>query len=170
MEFDKSDAKNPKVCARSSAIGVSLVAGNSSFRALSEINRAIRENRVDDYPSANRSLGMYPLEFGMGTSRWEWREHPPQVLNPFGTIGGGFIAIFVDELFSTAIGSLLEEGEWAVSAEMKLSYLRAMRPGAITGVARVVRRTRSLAFMEATVECEGQAAVLASSTWSISRS
>ena len=61
---------------------------------------------------------------------------------------GGYLALFVDEMFSTAIGSVLEEGEWAVTAEVKLSFLRALRPGAIEGFASVVRRTRSLAFLE----------------------
>lgn len=140
----------------------------ASLGPLEEINRAIRENRVDDYPRTNRSLGMYPLEFGKGTARWQWRDQPPQVLNPFGTIQGGFVGVFVDELFATAIGSVLEDGEWATTAEMKLSYLRALLPGAITGTARVVRRTRTVAFLDAEViGPNGEAAALASSTWAI---
>ena len=92
------------------------------------------------------------------------------MLNPFGTIQGGFIGVFVDELFSTAIGSMLEDGEWATTAEMKLSYLRALVPGAIHGRARVVRRTRTLAFLEAEViGANGEPATLASSTWAIQR-
>jgi uncharacterized protein (TIGR00369 family) len=142
----------------------------SPLRALSEINRIIRENRVADYATPSRALGMRPSEFGPGTSRWDWREHPAQVLNPFGTIGGGYIGIFVDEMFSTAIGSILEDGEFAVTAEIKLSYLRVLIPGAITGTARVLRRTRALAFIEASViSPAGEVAATASSTWSISR-
>jgi hypothetical protein len=38
--------------------------------ALVELNRLIRENRVAEYPSPNLALGMRPLEFGAGTSRW----------------------------------------------------------------------------------------------------
>ena len=142
----------------------------ASLGPLEEINRAIRENRVDDYPRTNRSLGMYPLEFGKGTARWQWRDQPPQVLNPFGTIQGGFVGVFVDELFSTAIGSVLEDGEWATTAEMKVSYLRALVPGAIHGTARVVRRTRTVAFLEAEVIVPGgDPAAMASSTWAIQR-
>jgi uncharacterized protein (TIGR00369 family) len=142
----------------------------SSLGPLREINRAIRENRIDDYQQTNRSLGMRPIEFGPGTSRWQWTDQPPQVLNPFGTIQGGFIAILADELFSTAIGSVLEDGEWATTAEMKLSYLRALTPGEIGGSARVVRRSRTLAFVEATITTpKGEPAVLGSSTWAIQR-
>jgi uncharacterized protein (TIGR00369 family) len=143
----------------------------SPLRALSEINRIIRENRIADYATASRALGMHPIEFGPGTSRWEWREHPARVLNPFGTIGGGYIGIFVDEMFSTAVGSVLEGAEFAVTAEIKLSFLRVLMPGAITGTARVLRRTRALAFLEASVlSATGEVAATASSTWAISRS
>ena len=143
----------------------------SPLRALSEINQIIRENRVEDYAGAVLALGMRPIEFGAGTSRWVWREHPAQVLNPFGTIGGGYIGVFVDEMFSTAIGSILEDGEFAVTAEIKLTYLRVLMPGAITGTARVLRRTRALAFLEASVvSASGEVAATASSTWAISRS
>lgn len=143
----------------------------SPLRALSEINQIIRENRVADYATASRAFGMRPVEFGPRASRWEWYEHPAQILNPFGTIGGGYIGIFVDEMFSTAVGSVLEDGEFAVTAEIKLTYLRVLTPGAITGAARVLRRTRALAFMEATVvSATGELAATASSTWAISRS
>ncbi|HVA76278.1 MAG TPA: PaaI family thioesterase [Candidatus Binataceae bacterium] len=143
----------------------------SPMRALSAINQLIRENRVADYAWAGRALGMRPVEFGPGTSRWDWREHPSQVLNPFGTISGGYIGVFVDEMLSTAIGSILEDGEFAVTAEIKLSYLRVLMPGAITGTARVLRRTRSLAFLEASVvSADAEIAATASSTWAISRS
>ncbi len=136
---------------------------------LSELNRIIRENRVGDYRSPNLKLRMRPIAFGPGAARWSWADQPPAAINPFGTIQGGYIALFIDELFSTAVGSVLEEGEWAVTVEVKISYLRALKPGALEGVANLIRRTRTLAFLEARVlELGGQPAVTASSTWSIS--
>ena len=137
---------------------------------LTELNQIIRENRVDDYKSPALALGMRPLEFGQGSSSWSWPEQPPTVLNPFGTLHGGFIAVFVDELFSTAIGSVLEADEWAVTAEVKVSHLRPLRPGPISGAARVLRRGRGVAFLEAEISsADGAPAARASSTWSISR-
>jgi len=134
------------------------------------INRLIRENRLGDFSSPNLALGMRPTNFGPGTSRWAWDSQPPSVLNPFGTIQGGFLALFVDEMFSTAIASILDSGEWAVTAEVKISYLRALRPEAITGEAEVIRRTRALAFMQASIiSGRGEVAVTASSTWAISK-
>lgn len=143
---------------------------DSKLGPVESINQLIRENRVSDFSSPNLALGMRPLEFGPGTSRWSWEVQAPAALNPFGTIQGGYLAIFVDEMLSTAIGSVLEAGEWAVTAELKLSYLRALRPGALRGEASVIRRTRTLAFIEASVTNDrGELAVTASSTWSIAK-
>lgn len=134
------------------------------------INRLIRENRVGDFSSPNLALGMRPVEFSLGASRWSWDAQPPSVLNPFGMVQGGYLTIFVDEMLSTAIASVLEAGEWAVTAEVKLTYLRAIRPSPLRGAALVIRRTRALAFMEASIENErGETAVTASSTWAISK-
>lgn len=146
------------------------MSADAKLGPLSEINRIIRENRTADYRSPSLALGMRPTVFGNGTARWSWTEQPAAAINPFGTLQGGYLALFVDELFSTAIGSVLEEGEWAVTVEVKLSYLRALKPGALEGFANVIRRTRTIAFLEGRVLAPGgELAVLASSTWSISR-
>ncbi|HVN89309.1 MAG TPA: PaaI family thioesterase [Candidatus Binataceae bacterium] len=137
---------------------------------VSHLNLIIRENRVADYLSPTREIGMRPEEFGSGNSRWSWREQPPLVLNPFGAINGGFVAVFIDELLATAIGSVLEEHEWAMTAETKVSYLRPLRPGAISGTAQVVRRGQGIAFLDAEVlGPDAKVAARATSTWSISR-
>ena len=140
----------------------------SNLGPLTERNRLIKENRVGDYTSPNLALGMVPVEFGAGTSRWTWKLQPAVALNPFGTMQGGYLAIFIDEMLSTAIGSVLEDGEWAMTAEFKINFLRALTPASLTGTARVIRRSRTLAFLEAQLETtDGQIAVTASSTWAV---
>jgi uncharacterized protein (TIGR00369 family) len=137
---------------------------------LAELNQLIKENRVGEYTSPNLALGMKPIEFGTGSSRWAWTQQPPSALNPFGTIQGGYLAVFIDELFSTAIASVLEDGEWAMTAEFKISFLRALQPAALEGRGTVQRRSRTLAFLEAQViGADGRVAATASSTWAISR-
>jgi uncharacterized protein (TIGR00369 family) len=137
---------------------------------LAELNRIIREGRVEEYPTPVRALGMRPVEFTPGKSLWIWEAQTAAVINPFGTLQGGYLAVFVDQVLSSAIGSVLEENEWAVTAEIKLSYMRALTPQRIEGRGRVMRRTRSAAFMDAEVVNQaGEAAVQASSTWVISR-
>jgi uncharacterized protein (TIGR00369 family) len=123
---------------------------------------------VADYTSPNLALGMVPVEFGAGTSRWVWRAQPATALNPFGTLQGGYLTVFIDELLATAIASVLEDGEWAMTAEFKINFLRALTPASLEGRGRVLRRSRTLAFLEAQVETEGgQIAVTASSTWAV---
>jgi uncharacterized protein (TIGR00369 family) len=113
---------------------------------------------------------MAPVEFGAGASRWNWKQQPPAALNPFGTLQGGYLAVFIDELFSTAIASVLEEGEWAMTAEFKINFLRALSPVPLEGSARVLRRSRTLAFLEAEVmSTGGPICVTSSSTWAIMR-
>jgi uncharacterized protein (TIGR00369 family) len=142
----------------------------SKLAPVDSINQLIRENRVGDFSSPNLALGMRPIEFGPGVARWTWESQPASVLNPFGLLQGGYLAILIDEMLSTAIASVLEAGEWAVTAEVKLTYLRALRPGSLSGDARVVRRSRALAFMEASIaNARGEVAVTASSTWAIAK-
>jgi uncharacterized protein (TIGR00369 family) len=138
------------------------------FSALNEINRAIREGKLERYRSENLKLGMRPLSFSAGASAWTWDKQPETALNQFGTLQGGYLAVFVDELFATAIASVLEEGEWAVTVEVKLAFMRALVPGPLTGKARVVYRSRALAFLEAQVlSAREETALTASSTWAI---
>src|SRR5258707_15271745 len=122
---------------------------------LTERNRLIKENRVADYTSPNLALGMVPVEFGSGTSRWVWRAQPALALNPFGTLQGGYLAVFIDELLATAIASVLEDGEWAMTAEFKINFLRALTPAPLEGSGQVLRRSRGLAFLEAQGATEG---------------
>ncbi|HUN57793.1 MAG TPA: PaaI family thioesterase [Candidatus Binataceae bacterium] len=138
--------------------------------SLDDINRLIKQNRVNDYLSPNLALGMRPLAFGVGTSQWLWDHQPPAALNPFGTIQGGYITVLIDEMLSTAIASVLEEGEWAMTAEFKVSFMRALTPGPWNGEACVRRRTRALAFLEAQITDQaGTVVVTATSTWAIAR-
>jgi len=137
---------------------------------LTELNRLIKDNRVADYSSPNLVLGMRPVVFATGTSRWLWEQPPPTVLNPFGTVQGGYLAVLIDEMFSTAIASVLEAEEWAMTAEFKINFLRALNAQSLNGDARVLRRTRFLAFLEAQItDQNGVVAVTASSTWAIVR-
>ncbi len=111
---------------------------------------------------------MRPVSFAAGASQWAWEEQPQTALNQLGTLQGGYLAIFVDELFATAVASVLKEGEWAVTVEVKLAFMRALAPGSLKGAARVVYRSRALAFLEAQVSsANGETALTASSTWAI---
>jgi|SRR5689334_3912622 len=142
----------------------------SSRSPLTELNQLIKDNRVSEYSSPNLALGMHPVVFGAGTAQWVWEQPPPNTLNPFGTVQGGYVAILIDEMFSTAIASVLEAAEWAMTVEFKVNFLRALNPKPLHGEARVLRRTRFIAFLEAQItDQSGAVAITASSTWAISQ-
>lgn len=137
---------------------------------LHELNQLIKENRIYEYTSPNLLLGMRPTEFARGLSRWLWAEQPASVLNPFGIIQGGYLAVLVDEMLATAIASVLEPDEWAVTAEFKVNFLRPLNRQILRGEAQVIRRSRGIAFLEARItDQRGAVSVTASSTWKISR-
>lgn len=141
-----------------------------AIEPLEALNRAIQANRLDE---VTRVLGCEPgmraLGFDSGASRWEWVPEP-RVGNPFGTIGGGYIAVFADVLASSAVGGVLAAGELATTAESKTSYLRPAPLARLLGEARVIHRSGRLAFVEARISAEtSELVAVASSTWSVIR-
>ena len=136
---------------------------------LEKLNQALRDNRPEDFLSPrHRELGMRPLHFGPGTSSWEWDATHEQVLNPFGYIAGGYLTVFADELMGSAIGSVLEKGELATTAELKISFLKPVAKGLVRGEGKVLRKGKRVAFIEATIKnTQDEVVAIVSSTWTI---
>ena len=134
-----------------------------------ELNAALRENRPDDYvTAAHEKIGLKPVQFGPGTSEWEWDATVERVLNPFGYVAGGYLSVFADELLSSAIGSVMDEGEFATTAELKISFLKPVKKGLVKGSAKVLRKGQRVAFLEATMTNEkGDVVATVSSTWTV---
>ena len=83
--------------------------------------------------------------------------------NPMGKVQGGFLAAMLDDTLGPALVATLPDGEFAVTLELKVSYLRPVAPGRITGTGRVVHRGGSIAFLAGELRDDaGQ--VLASAT------
>lgn len=71
----------------------------------------------------------------------------PEFANPLGRIQGGFLAAMLDDTMGPALVATLPAGEFAVTLEFKLSFLRPASPGRITGTGRVLHRGGSVAFL-----------------------
>jgi uncharacterized protein (TIGR00369 family) len=134
-----------------------------------KLNQALRENRPADFiTDRHRDLGMHPLRFGPGTSWWEWDATVERVLNPFGYVSGGYLTVFADELLGSAIGSVLDEGELATTAELKISFLKPVAKGMVCGEGRVLRKGKRVAFVEATIKnAQDDVVATVSSTWTV---
>ena len=66
-------------------------------------------------------------------------------------VHGGAIATLADEALASVAFTVAEEGETTVTADLKVDFLRAAKPGRLVARATVRHRTRRFAFCEVTV-------------------
>jgi uncharacterized protein (TIGR00369 family) len=86
-----------------------------------------------------------------------------RLANPIGNVQGGFLAAMLDDTLGPALVATLPDGEFAVTLELKVSFLRPAAPGRITGTGRVVHRGGSIAFLAGELRNE-QGETLATAT------
>jgi len=72
----------------------------------------------------------------------------PELCNMWGGIQGGMVAAMLDDVMSLAVGLDLEWGQISPTLELKVSMLNAARPGRIIGRGRVIKRGKSVGFIE----------------------
>lgn len=90
--------------------------------------------------------------------------------NPVGVVQGGFLAAMCDSAMgASSITWAIGQGrrlKRTANAEMKISFLKAVRPGEeLRCTARVVSGGRRVAFVEAEVAVAGEPVARASSTY-----
>lgn len=90
-------------------------------------------------------------------------------INPNGVVHGGVYMTLADHVGSTAIFRSLSEKVPFATISLNCDFLAPAKAGDwIEGWGEVVRRTRTLAFANATIELEGQPIVRASGIWKLS--
>ena len=93
-----------------------------------------------------------------------------RMCNLWGGIQGGMVAAMLDDVMSFAVGLNLGWGEISPTLEMKVSMLNAARPGRLIAEARVIKRGRSIGFIEGELrDAEGKLLATASSTATIAK-
>ena len=101
-------------------------------------------------PPCSDTLGMRLSEVDQASRRIRMDfEVPGMFANPTGAVQGGFIAAMLDEAMSTCVIIDSNVTMTAPTLEMKISYLRRLMPGPAHVEARILKRGRSAAFMEA---------------------
>ncbi len=95
------------------------------------------------------SLDFYPIEFEPGRMVFQGRPSA-KFLNPLGTIHGGWIATLLDSAVACAIHTTLPAATGYTTAELKVSYIRALTPqvGLVRAEGRVINSGRQLGFAE----------------------
>lgn len=85
--------------------------------------------------------------------------------NKWGGIQGGNVAAFLDDAMAFAIGLNLDWGQISPTLEIKVSMLSPARPGRLYCVGRVIRRGKSVGFVEGELfDSEGRLLATGSST------
>lgn len=85
--------------------------------------------------------------------------------NKWGGLHGGMVAAMLDDLMAIAAGLTLEWGQITPTLEMKTSYIAPGRPGRLVGTGWIIKRGKSVAFIEAALRnAEGELIATASST------
>jgi uncharacterized protein (TIGR00369 family) len=110
-------------------------------------------SRMQVPPNSDLTLGMTCVDKAT-PGRCTWRMAADErFANPAGIMQGGFLAAFADSAMgAAAVTSVEGRRVFASNAEMKISFLGAVRPGSdLRCTAEVVSSGRRVAFVEASV-------------------
>lgn len=115
-------------------------------------------------PPAAATLGweLVEADTDAGTIEVAFRASP-DLINPVGKVQGGFLAAMLDDTLGPALVATLDEGQFAVTLELKVSFLRPASVGLLVGRGRVVHRGGSIAFLEGSLS-ESDGTIVATAT------
>jgi uncharacterized protein (TIGR00369 family) len=89
----------------------------------------------------------------------------PDMHNGVGWLQGGMLVAIADEAMALALYPLLEKTEGIATIAESTSFIRGVRTGTLHAEARVIRKGRRVAFMEAEVWAdEGEKTLLSRTT------
>jgi uncharacterized protein (TIGR00369 family) len=102
-------------------------------------------------PHIWRTLGYRGVEQGAGRSVIEWDATADFCFHaPSGPIvHGGMVTTLLDTAMGGACWSVLDEHESFLTADLRVEFVRAARPGVLRAEGVVVRRNRRVAFCAA---------------------
>jgi uncharacterized protein (TIGR00369 family) len=104
-------------------------------------------------------LGIRLMRVEEGLAVAELKADPTRHANPMGTLHGGIICDLADLAMGVAMGSTLREEESFTTLELKANYFKPVWDARLTATARIVKRTRSTAFIECDVMDEKESLV-----------
>lgn len=114
-------------------------------------------------------VGARVLTCADGASQLELDVAPVHA-NTHGVAHGGVLFTLADTGMGAALYSVLHDGEWCSTVELKINYFRPVTQGRLACRSQVVHRGRSLASLESTLTVGDQVVAKASGTFAIRRS
>lgn len=112
--------------------------------------RALAGGEVGQPPSIAQTIGMskpFDLDYGKVSMEATPGDH---LLNPLGTVHGGFAATILDSVMGVAVHTTLEPGFGYATAELKVHLVRAIMPttGKLRADGSVIHAGRQMATSE----------------------
>lgn len=95
-------------------------------------------------------MGIEPVSFGDGAAVLSM-EVRPDMLNGDGWLQGGIYTALADEAMALALITVLGEGERIATISEATSFLSGVQDGNVLASGRVIRKGRSVAFLEGDV-------------------
>ena len=101
-------------------------------------------------PPCAQTLGWELIAEFPQERRIEIAFHPNKtMLNPRGSVQGGFVAAMLDDTMGPALVSSSGDLEAPVFLDLNVTFIQPVLPGRLIGKGRVVSRTKTIAFLEA---------------------
>lgn len=108
-------------------------------------------------------LGIELLQFGPGslTARATLGE---DLVTPSGNVHGGALAAILDHITGAVVYPLMADGSWGATTELKINYIRPVKPGGLEAVATVLAMTNRSAVVRGELHAGGRLACAAQGT------
>lgn len=108
----------------------------------------IRDGELPSVP-IGAALDFWPIEFEPGRMVFQGRPSA-RFMNPMGTIHGGWIAAMLDSAVACAVHTTLPAGKAYTTAELKISYVRALTPKVrlVRAEGKIINSGRQVGFAE----------------------
>lgn len=116
-----------------------------------EYMQALTTGRIGAKPSITDTMGMsIPFDLDYGRASVE-AEPADFLMNPLGTIHGGFAATLLDTVLGVAVHTSLPAATGYTTAELKVNYTRAILPtsGRLRAEGKIVHAGRQMATADA---------------------
>jgi uncharacterized protein (TIGR00369 family) len=117
------------------------------------IHRRVRDERAQEI-GLWRTLGYRLDEYGPGESSIAWTAGPEYGFRAESGyfIQGGMVTAVLDAAMGSAAWTVLDLDQVYLTADLRVEFLRGVRPGPVVAHGSVLRRTRRAVFCEAELE------------------
>jgi uncharacterized protein (TIGR00369 family) len=141
------EADEARVRARLAPPGISQPQ-DLAHRTGLQMFEGIRDGELPSVPMG-ATLDFWPIEFEPGRMVFQGRPSA-KFMNPMGTIHGGWIATLLDSAVACAIHTTLPAGKAYTTAELKVSYIRALTPQVplVRAEGKIINAGRLVGFAE----------------------